>query len=272
MFTPRREAEAFMFPELIYSLPLAALSALFGLIMGSFLNCLAWRLVHGESVMKGRSHCAACGHVLGPWDLVPLLSWLLLKGRCRYCGEPVSIRYPLAELICGAVYGTLAWRYGFSAETLRFLLLFSLLLAASLVDLEDGWVPDRFLIIGAAGYLLLLFLEPEPMKALLKGFIGAAALFFPLLFIVLAADKLLGRESMGGGDLKLFALLGLYFGWKMGLLLLILSCFTGLVFAAAMGKARPGRPFPFVPAIAAAAWLTAMWGEPAIRWYLSLFY
>jgi len=261
-----------MFPELIYSLPLTVMSALFGLIMGSFLNCLAWRLVHGESVMKGRSHCAVCGHVLGPRDLVPLLSWLFLKGKCRYCGEPVSGRYPLAELICGAVYGSLAWRYGFSAETLRFLFLFSLLLAASLVDLEDGWVPDRFLVIGAAGYLPLLFLEPEPMKALIEGLIGAAALFFPLLFFILLADKLLGKESMGGGDLKLFALLGLYFGWKQGLLLIILSCFTGLISAVVTGKAKPGEPFPFVPAIAVAAWLTAMWGEPVIRWYLSLFY
>jgi len=144
-------------------------------------------------------------------------------------------------------------------------------LAASLVDLEDGWVPDRFLIVGAAGYLLLLFLDPEPMKALMKGFFGAAALFFPLLLFVLAADKLLGQESMGGGDLKLFALLGLYFGWKLGLLLIILSCFTGLVYAAVMGKVKPGEPFPFVPAIATAAWLTAMWGEPVIRWYLSFF-
>jgi len=259
-------------PEHYSTLLLPALSTLIGLIAGSFLNCLSWRLVHGESVIKGRSHCAVCGHVLGPPDLVPLLSWLLLKGRCRYCGEPVSVRYPLAELACGIMYGTLTWRYGFSPETPRLLLLFSLLLAVALVDLEDGWVPDRFLITGAAGYLLLLPLEPEPMKALFRGLIGAAALFLPLLFLVLAADKLLGRESMGGGDLKLFALLGLYFGWEQGLLLVILSCCTGLASAAVMGKAKPGKPFPFAPAIAAAAWLTAMWGEPIIRWYLSLFY
>jgi len=150
--------------------------------------------------------------------------------------------------------------------------LFSLLLAISLVDLEDGWVPDRFLVVGVVGYLLLLPLEPKPMKALFEGLIGAAAIFFPLLFVVLAADKLLKRESMGGGDLKLFALLGLYFGWKLGLLLVILSCFTGLIFAFIIGKARPRKPFPFVPAMAAAAWLTAMWGEPVIKWYLSLFF
>jgi len=261
-----------MSPQQIYTITLTAFAALLGLIMGSFLNCLAWRLVRGESVMRGRSHCDACGHVLGPLDLVPLLSWLLLKGRCRYCGERVSARCPLAELACGALYGTLAWRYGFSAETLRMLLLFSLLLAISLVDLEDGWVPDRLLIIGAVGYLPLLLLEAEPLKVLLQGLIGAAALFAPLLLLVLAADKLLGRESMGGGDLKLFALLGLYFGWKLGLLLVILSCIAGLVFAVIMGKAKPGKPFPFAPAMTAAAWITAMWGEAVIKFYLSFFY
>jgi len=202
-----------------------------------------------------------------------VLSWLALRGRCRYCGGPVSPRCPLSELICAAAFGTLAWRYGFSAETLRFLALASVLLAVSLVDLEDGWVPDRLLLAGAALWLLTLPLEPEVMKAqLLRGILGAAALFLPLLLLVLAADRLLGRESMGGGDLKLFALLGLYFGWKQGLLLVILSCLTGLGSALVMGKARPGKPFPFVPAMAAAAWLTALWGEPVIEWYTSLFY
>jgi len=261
-----------MNPELIPPGALAAFATVLGLVMGSFLNCLAWRLVRGESVLKGRSRCDACGHALGPGDLVPVLSWLALRGRCRYCGAPVSPRCPLSELVCAAAYGTLAWRYGFSVNTLRFLLLSSLLLAVSLVDWEDGWVPDRFLIAGAAGWAALLPLEPDPAGVLSRGLIGAAALFVPLLLLVLAADKLLGRESMGGGDLKLFALLGLYFGWKQGLLLVILSCLTGLVCAFAMGRARPGKPFPFVPAMAAAAWLTALWGEPVIEWYTSLFY
>lgn len=261
-----------MDPNLIPPLPRAAFAALLGLIMGSFLNCLAWRLVRGESVLTGRSHCDACGHVLGPGDLVPVVSWLLLRGRCRYCGGPVSPRCPISELLCGALYGTLAWRHGVSGEAVRLLLLFSLLLAASLVDWEAGWVPDRLLIAGAVGWGLLLPLEAEPFQALSRGLIGAAALFLPLLAIVLAADRLLGRESMGGGDLKLFALLGLYFGWKEGLLLVILSCLTGILCAFAMGKARPGKPFPFVPAMTAAAWLTAMWGEPVIEWYTALFY
>ncbi len=261
-----------MYPNLISPGALAAFAALLGLVMGSFLNCLAWRLVHGESVMRGRSHCAACGHTLGAGDLVPLLSWLALRGRCRYCGAPVSARYPLAELICAAAYGSLALRYGFSPDALRFLVLASVLLAVSLVDVEDGWVPDRLLLAGALGWALTLLLEPEAIQArLLRGLLGAAALFLPLLLLVLAADKLLGRESMGGGDLKLFALLGLYFGWERGLLLVILSCLTGLASAVVMGKAAPGKPFPFAPSMAIAAWITALWGEGVISWYLSLF-
>jgi len=260
-----------MYPDLISPAILIGLSVLFGLIMGSFLNCLAWRIVHGESVVHGRSHCAACGHILGGRDLVPLLSWLLLRGRCRYCGEPVSPRYPLSELLCGAAYGSIVWRYGVTAEGAQFLVLFSVLLAVSLVDWEAGWVPDRLLLAGAMGWLLPLLLYPEPGKALLRGLLGAAALFFPLLALVLLADRLLGRESMGGGDLKLFALLGLYFGWARGLLLVILSCAAGLALAAAMGRAKPGSPFPFVPAMAAAAWATALWGGPVVEWYFSLF-
>ncbi len=260
-----------MFPERIPTAPLAVLAAVFGLVMGSFLNCLAWRLVHGESVMKGRSHCAVCGHALEARDLVPVFSWLLLRGRCRYCGERVSARYPLAELLCGAAYASVVWRYGFSVETLRFLLLFSLLLAASLVDWEAGWVPDRLILTGAFGWLLSLLLEEDAARTLARGLIGAAALFLPLLLLVLAADKLLGRESMGGGDLKLFALLGLYFGWERGLLLVILSCLAGLALALAMKRAKPGTPFPFVPAMAAAAWPAAIWGERVVDWYLSLF-
>ncbi len=261
-----------MYPELIPLPALAAFAAALGLVMGSFLNCLAWRLVHGESVLKGRSHCDACGHALGPLDLVPVLSWLALRGRCRYCGAPVGARCPLSELACAAAYGSLAWRHGFSVDTLRFLLLASVLLAVSLVDWEDGWVPDRLLLAGAAGWMALLPLEAEPFRTLSRGLLGAAALFAPLLLLVLAADRLLGRESMGGGDLKLFALLGLYFGWEQGLPLVILSCLAGLAAAFVQGKAGPGKPFPFAPAMGLAAWLTAIWGEQIIEWYTSLFY
>jgi len=261
-----------MNPDLLPPWALVAFAAVLGLVMGSFLNCLAWRLVHGESVLRGRSHCASCGHTLGAADLVPVVSWLALRGRCRYCGERVSARYPLAELLCAAAWASFAWRFGWSAETVRNLVLASVLLAASLVDWEDGWVPDRLVLAGAVGYLAALPLAPAPLAELSRGAVGAAALFVPLLLIVLAADKVLGRESMGGGDLKLFALLGLYLGWARGLFAVMLSCFIGLAFGAVLVRARTGKPFPFVPAMSLAAWVSALWGEPIINWYLALFY
>lgn len=265
---PERSLSALPAPLAAY---LLFLTALLGLVMGSFLNCLAWRLAHGESVLRGRSHCAVCGHTLGPLDLVPLFSWLALKGRCRYCGEKISPRYPAAELLSALFFLSVVWKCGLSLDALRFLLLFSLLLALSLVDLEVGLIPDGLLITGALGWLALALPDPDPAGVLRRGGAGAATLFVPMLLLVLLADRVTGRETMGGGDLKLLALLGLYFGWQQGLLLMILSCLLGLILAALLGKARPGTPFPFGPALAAAAWLVFLAGAPVLRWYVSLF-
>lgn len=247
------------------------LTALLGLVMGSFLNCLAWRLAHGESVLRGRSHCAVCGHTLGWADLVPLFSWLFLRGKCRYCGEKVSPRYPAAELVCGLIYVSVILRYDFTLDALRFLLLLSILLAASLVDLEIGELPDGLTAAALAGWAVLALPDPDRWALLLRGLAGALALFLPMLGLVLLLDKLLGRETMGGGDLKLLFVLGAYFGWQQGLLLLILACVLGLGLAALLGKAKPDTPFPFGPALSAAAWLTALFGQWALDWYLGLF-
>lgn len=239
-------------------------AALLGLALGSFCNAWAWRLVHGESIVRGRSHCAVCGHPLAPRDLVPLLSWLSLRGKCRYCGAAISRRYPAVELVSGAYYVTIVLRYGLSVDALRLLALGSLLLTASLVDLDTMELPDGLLLAAALTALLRL---PDGWKSAL---LGAAAVSVPLLLLVLLADRLLGRETMGGGDLKLVAALGLHFGPLQTLFLLILACVLGLSLGAAMKKARDD-PFPFGPALALAGWLTALWGGPAAAWYLSFF-
>lgn len=240
------------------------IAALLGLVLGSFCNAWAWRLVHGESIVRGRSHCALCGHPLAPRDLVPLLSWLLLRGRCRYCGAPISPRYPAAELVSALYYLTIVLRFGLTADALRFLILGSLLLTACLVDLDVMELPDSLLLEAALAALLRL---PEGWKSAL---LGALAVSVPLLLLVLLADRVMGRETMGGGDIKLVAVLGLHFGPLQTLFLLILACLLGLCLGAAMKKARDA-PFPFGPALALAGWLTALFGGPAARWYLSLF-
>ena len=239
-------------------------TALLGLVFGSFCNAWAWRLAHGESIAHGRSHCAVCGHPLAARDLVPLFSWLFLRGRCRYCGAPISPRYPAVELVSALYYVSVVLRFGLTVDALRFLILGSLLLTASLVDLDTMELPNGLLLAAALSALLRL---PGGWKSAL---LGAVAVSVPLLLLVLLADRLLGRETMGGGDIKLVAVLGLHFGPLQTLFLLILACVLGLPRGAAMKKAKDA-PFPCGPALSLAGWLTALCGGPAVSWYLSLF-
>lgn len=245
---------------------LSLISFILGLVMGSFCNAWAWRIVNGEKIQKGRSHCPKCGHTLAAADLVPLFSWLFLKGRCRYCKEPISKRYPLAELISGLWYLSMILRFGFSLTALRFFILGSLLLVLSLVDIDTMELPGGLMTAAAAASLIRLAENLSNWKSMAWGLVPAVV----LLGIVLIMDKILGKESMGGGDIKLLAVLGLHLGAAQTVLLLMISCVIGLVAAGLANKDRE-TPFPFGPSLALAAWITALIGEPVINVYLSFF-
>lgn len=251
------------------------LTAVLGLVFGSFGNAWAWRIVNGENIAKGRSHCAACGHPLSAPDLVPLLSFLFLRGRCRCCGEKISPRYPAAEALCALMFLSFALRFGFTMETLRLCILGFLLFVLSLVDLDSCIIPNRFLLLAAANFVVFACLGAQPGKTLLQGLIGGLALFLPVFVLVLLADRVLGSESMGGGDLKLLFVLGLYTGPARGLMLLILACAIGLIFALLPGMrgkdAENPRAFPFGPSLALAAWPVLLFGDAFLAWYLGLF-
>lgn len=240
-----------------------------GLCVGSFLHCLSWRLVRHESVWRGRSHCAACGRTLSALELIPVASYLRLRGRCRYCGEKIPKTCPIAELVCGLVFLSLVWRYGLGWEGARLLLFACVLLTAALTDLDAMEIPDRLHAASIFIWLALLPLDSQPHAAFFSGLLGACLVCVPLLGVVLLADKALGRETMGGGDLKLLFTTGLYFGWAGNLLLLITACLVGLVFA--LVARAGGRAFPFAPAIAIAAWLVMLAGQPVLDWYFGLF-
>ena len=141
---------------LSFRIYLCILAFLFGTVFGSFLNCMAWRIAHNESVLKGRSHCAVCGHTLGIADLIPVFSWLFLGGRCRYCKEKISPRYVAAELVCGCGFVLSFLRYGVSWRTLQVIVLFCILLALSLTDFEIYEIPDRFILAGIIWALLMM--------------------------------------------------------------------------------------------------------------------
>ena len=275
----------------IADMPLLAVYVLFvtffaGSAFGSFFNCWAWRIVHHESILHGRSHCPACGHPLGVLDLIPVFSWFLLHGKCRYCNGKISPRYVIAEILSGAGFVLCVLRFGLTMETARAVLLFCFLFVLSLVDLESYLIPDRFIltILALWAVTLPMILREQAMAAMsamenvtenfgaligkgyLLGTVSGIAVGGAMLIISLIFDRVTGKESLGGGDIKLFFAAGLYLGAAGGLLCVMVSCFIGLIFAFLMRQER----IPFGPSISAAFMLTFLFGEPVIRWYLSL--
>lgn len=246
------------------------LGLLLGLVMGSAMNCLALRLAAGEKWSSGRSRCPSCGHALGAGELVPVMSWLVQGGKCRHCGAPISKRYPLTEAGMAVLYGSVLLRFGLTWDTVSALVLVTCLMALALVDLDTQEIPDVFLIVPAVVRLGQLVLACGFTAALWAQVWPALALGGAVLVLSLVMDKVLGKESMGGGDIKLLFVLGLFMDFPCCVLLVILACVVGLVLAFTLG-ARRGVAFPFGPAIAAAAWLVLMIGEPVTAWYLGLF-
>lgn len=249
----------------IYILTITALS---GAVLGSFINCMAWRMVHKESVWKGRSHCVSCGHSLQAMDLIPVFSYLFLRGRCRYCGKKVSPRYMLTEVLLAIVFVSLVWKYDLSFLTLRYLVLACILLGLSLVDVDSYEIPNGFILAGILWWLITLpFMETTITEQMKIGGIGGGSIGGGMLLFSLLMDKILQKESMGGGDIKLFFMLGLYFGAPLSLFNLIISCFVGLLLVVLMRKNK----IPFGPAIALASWVSLLWGSDIVTWYVGMF-
>ena len=245
---------------------------LLGAVFGSFLNCAAWRLSHGESVLRGRSHCPDCGHVLGAGDLVPILSWFFLRGRCRYCGKKIPARYPLTEAVFALLTLLCLLRFDLSWLCLRNWILLCCLFCLSLTDLECMIIPDVCLIIAAAVWVIFLPLSGMGWPAVRGGLLAGLIFGGGLLGLSLLMDRILKRDSLGGGDIKLFAVLGLYLGIVGTLFMTVLACLLGLLFAVLRrGRGGGSEPFPFGPAIAAAGTVMLLCGEPLIQWYTGLF-
>ena len=172
------------------------IAALLGACMGSFLNCAAWRIVHGESVLRGRSHCDVCGHVLAPRDLVPVFSYVFSHGRCRYCGAKLSPRHAVGEAVAALVFVSLLLRYDISLRTLEAWAVACLLLACAFADLEGYIIPDRFIAVGVVLFIVTLFFVPDPGKRALDGLIGGVAVGGGVLLLALLMEKLLRRDAM----------------------------------------------------------------------------
>lgn len=243
-----------------------------GLLIGSFLNVAALRLPKGESIVHPPSHCVHCNHRLAPLDLIPIISWLIMRGRCRYCKGPVSAFYPIGEALTGAAYAVIGWHFGVSLETLIMLVLVSVLVAVSMSDYKTMLIPD-LIVWPAFGTLLLLriFIHPMPFWQYVS---GAVIGYGTLYLIAWLSIRFLGKEGMGGGDIKLFAVIGMALGMKLTLLTLFAASFLGTLFGviSIMLKLRNREdPMPFAPFISCGAFLCLLWGDEFIQWYVSMF-
>ena len=249
-----------------------------GLCIGSFLNVCIWRIPRDESIVWPGSHCPACNHAIAPWDNVPLLSWLVLNGKCRHCKAPISPRYFVVELLTGALFTALWLVHGWTLQTPVYMLFSGALILGTFVDFDHLILPDRVTLGGMAAGLVLSFAFPElqgrseRLPALLQSALGLA-LGYGILWTVATIGRLiLKREAMGFGDVKLLGAVGACLGWQAVLFTVFVSSLSGtlLGFALiALGKKELQSKIPYGPHIALAAVLWMFCGPACIDLYLS---
>ena len=265
-----------------------------GLLIGSFLNVLIYRLpkmMQNEWEAQARevlelpeqaksepfnlflpnSSCPHCAHEIRPWENIPVVSWLFLRGTCSGCGNPISKRYPLVELACGVLSAFIAWHFGFTWQGGAMLLLTWGLLAMSMIDVDHQLLPDALVLpllwLGLGLNAIGLFTSLE------DALWGAMAGYLSLWSVYWAFKLLTGKEGMGHGDFKLLAMLGAWGGWQVLPLTILLSSLVGAVIGIAtlrLRNAETSTPIPFGPYLAIAGWIALIWGEQITSTYLQL--
>jgi len=262
----------------VTNLGLIVFSVVIGAVIGSFLNVVIWRVPRGESIVRPPSSCPRCGHVIRGRDNVPVLSWLLLRGRCRDCHEPISPRYPLVEAFTAVAFGLLAWFTGPDWVLPALLYLAAVAIALALIDIDTHRLPDAIVLPSyavAAVLLALASLNPggtSDWDNLVRAAIGAVA-----LLLVYGVAWFVYPKGMGFGDVKLAGVLGMYLGW-FGWGSLFVGWFAafllGGVYSVGLllrGRARRGSSIPFGPWMLAGAFVGILLGQPIADWYLGMF-
>lgn len=236
----------------------------FGLVIGSFLNVCIYRIPRKESVVTVPSHCPDCNTKLKPYDLIPVFSYLFLKGKCRYCSAKISIRYPLVESLNALLFLLCYLRFGLSIHLIPKLILCSVLLVISAIDIDTQEIPN-----GAVILIIILGIAnvfSDPGLDWKQGLIGFFAASVPMLIIALISNG-----GMGGGDIKLMAAAGLFLGWKNILIAFFFSCLiaglTGVILIVGKKRGRKDK-IPFGPFLALGILTAMFYGMDIIRWYL----
>ncbi len=246
---------------------LTAIAGVLGLMLGSFLNvCIVrWGAEPKQSVVRPRSRCPRCGASLKAWDNIPVLSWLLLRGKCRSCGMPISPMYPLVELATGLIWACMAWHLGPTLHALGGAVFFAILLGIALTDFRQYIIPDEFTLGGLVIGLLLALAEGMP--ALGTALLGAAVGFGTLWLVGWAGTALFKKEAMGGGDIKMMAMVGAFTGWPGVLLTIFLGAVIAVLVFIPILLFRRDKLVPFGIFLALGAAVTWMAGADLIVWY-----
>lgn len=237
---------------------------IYGIVIGSFLNVCILRIPRGESVVTVRSHCMSCGYQLKWYDLFPLFSWIFLRGRCRSCGSPISIQYPLIEGANGLLYLLIFGVKGMTLESVIYALMASALLALSIIDFRTFEIPTVFpLFIGGLGVIRII-LDWRQAVSYFLGFLSVS-LFLLLLYWITKGN------GIGGGDIKLMAACGLLLGWKCNILAFFIGCIlASVIHLLRMKLAGADHKLALGPYLSAGVILAALFGEQVIDWYLRI--
>lgn len=265
-----------------------------GLLIGSFLNVVIYRLpvmlehswrheclaFLGNEVSQAdgntprfnlnvpASHCPACKKPLKPWHNIPVISYVLLKGQCHYCAEPINRRYPLVELVTGLVFAVLGYHFGFSGVLVAYMVLAAGLLVLGIIDFDTQLLPDCITL--PLLWLGLLFNLWSGRVSLEAAVLGAVAGYVALWSVFWLFKLITGKEGMGYGDFKLLAALGAWLGWMMLPLVILLSSFVGAVVGIVLmrtSRLQRGQPIPFGPYLVIAGMVALLWGQDILAWY-----
>jgi leader peptidase (prepilin peptidase)/N-methyltransferase len=244
-----------------------AIAAVFGAVIGSFLNvCVVrWGAEPKQSVVRPRSRCPQCGKGIAWFDNIPVLSWLILRGRCRGCGNPISVQYPLVEIATAIIWACMVARYGPALEALRGAVFGTILLGIGMTDARAYLIPDEFTLGGLA--VGLLFSLAGGMSAVIGATIGAAVGFLLLWAVGAGGTWLFKQDAMGGGDIKMMAMVGAFLGWRGVLLTIFLGALLGSLIFVPLHLAGSKKLVPFGVFLALGAAATWLVGPAIYDWY-----
>lgn len=236
--------------------------ALYGIVIGSFLNVLILRLPLKESITLKRSHCMTCGHTLSWYELIPLFSYLFLGGKCRHCKAHISVQYPIVEAANGTLYVVFFLAKGITVETFLYCLAASALLALSVIDWRTQEIPLGFILFILTLGLVRLFTDLENWSQYVIG-------LFAVSVFLLLIDLVTKGRGIGHGDIKLMAATGLLLGWKLIIIAFIMACIIGtVVHLIRMAVKKVGRKLAFGPYLSMGICIAMIWGEQLVSWYL----